>query len=383
MERKLFILAAAALTLTACSNDETTAVKPENSISFRTAVDSRATEVSSLETFYVSALNGEVLYMDNVEFAENNGVFESTAESYNWPKEGSLDFYAFAPSIEDLGKLAVNKDGKKITGFSPNAKIGEQVDFVSAVLTNASEPNEGNSVELTFGHKLSQIEIKAKNESAYTYKVAGVKIARVASKGDFDFTATNPWTPSTTETAEYVNWYNEPKTLSATAQVITAATIGNAMLIPQQLTAWEQSGDTDNEGSYIAVLVNIKDANGKQIYPVASATEEGKDTYNWVAVGIGQNWQPGKKYTYTLDFTTGGGLVAPGHGGSVTIPSDNPDDDDPDVDPTDPENLDDDDDLEPGNNIVGSVIKFTATVSAWTNGFATDDEEDADQKLEM
>lgn len=114
----------------------------------------------------------------------------------------------------------------------------------------------------------------------------------------------------------------------------------NAMLIPQQLTAW--TPDTDktntNKGAYLAVKVNITTKDGARVYPVASVGE-----YDWVAVAVDTNWQPGQKYVYTLDFSNGAGKVDP----EKPMPG-----------PTDP--------FKPGEDVLGSAIKFTVTVTPWT-----------------
>ena len=122
----------------------------------------------------------------------------------------------------------------------------------------------------------------------------------------------------------------------------------NAMLIPQQLTAWTPDSDKTNtkKGAYIAVKVNITTASGARIYPDASVGE-----YDWVAVPVGTNWVAGQKYVYTLDFSNGAGRVDPEK-----------------PDPTDP------DPFEPGEPILGDPIKFTVTVTPWV---------DASQNLNM
>ena len=56
--------------------------------------------------------------------------------------------------------------------------------------------------------------------------------------------------------------------------------------------------------------------------------------FGWAAVPIGVNWQRGKKYIYTLDFTDGVGIQ----------------------DPEDPK---------PGVPIIGGGIKFSVSVVGW------------------
>ena len=111
----------------------------------------------------------------------------------------------------------------------------------------------------------------------------------------------------------------------------------NAMVIPQQLTAWDPTNPTST-GAYIGVLVNIKvkaTENGNftaQAYPAV------KDAFDWVAIPIDTKWEAGKRYSYTLDFSEGAGYVAP--------------------DLTDNNNT-------PGTRI-GNDIEFDVTVGNWT-----------------
>ena len=181
---------------------------------------------------------------------------------------------------------------------------------------------------------LSQVEIKAKNSNTnYVYTVKGVRISKVIESGSLDLTD-HEWTPGTTKT-DYESVYTAdetPVTLNGTAQNVMSAE-GNAMLVPQQLVAWNPATDksNDNNGSYLGIYVNIKTALDKQIYP-----ETG--TYGWVAIPVDTQWKAGKKYIYTLDFSGGAGYVSP----------------------EDPEN--------PGNEILGESIKFSlnTTVEEWT-----------------
>jgi hypothetical protein len=70
-------------------------------------------------------------------------------------------------------------------------------------------------------------------------------------------------------------------------------------------------------------------------------------------VPIDANWEPGKKYTYILDFTDGCGKVDPEKPDVV-----DPDNPDPKPDP-------DPDPFGPGDDIVGHAIKFVVKVTDW------------------
>ena len=79
-------------------------------------------------------------------------------------------------------------------------------------------------------------------------------------------------------------------------------------------------------------------------------TDNKNGKYAFSAVPIDTNWEPGKKYTYTLNFCGDNG-----GGGQV----------DPDPDPTDPDVDPDPTDDDPGDPILGKPIYFTVTVDDW------------------
>lgn len=182
------------------------------------------------------------------------------------------------------------------------------------------------------------IEIKAKNTNdGYVYKVQGVRIGQPVSKATFDF-GTTSWQLGSVKTNYEATYAGSEKTLTGTAASIMAVEDDNAMLIPQQLIAW--TPDTDktntNKGAYLAVKVNITTKDGARVYPSVGE-------YDWVAVAVNTKWEPGQKYVYTLDFSNGAGKVDP----EKPMPG-----------PTDP--------FKPGEDVLGSAIKFTVTVTPWT-----------------
>lgn len=340
------------MALASCSKDETTGVNRGNAIDFRTAMATRAAETTtaSFTKFFVTALDKEnANFFTDVEFTKQSSTFTSDP-AYYWPKDGSeLDFFAYAPSAKDLGAtVTINSTTKTLADFVPAAAIADQKDFITAN-AKGSKANEGTGVQLTFGHKLSQIEIKAKNgNEGYVYKVQGVRIGKPVSKGAFDF-GTSAWTLGTDKTNYAVTYEGSEKTLTAASASLMATDNDNAMLLPQQLTKWDSENDKTNtaEGAYLAVKVQITTKDGARVYPAAVVGD-----YDWVAIPVDTEWEVGNKYVYTLDFTSGAGLV-------------DPEKPEP-VDPTDP--------FEPGDPILGSPIKFTVEVTPWA---------DANQDLDM
>ncbi|MDE6278660.1 MAG: fimbrillin family protein, partial [Paramuribaculum sp.] len=111
---------------------------------------------------------------------------------------------------------------------------------------------------------------------------------------------------------------------------------GNAIILPQQLTAWDPQNDPSNsaKGAYLSIKLQIATAEtGVQVYPFPSNGQ-----CQWAAIPIDTNWEAGKKYIYTLDLTHGAGYV----------------------DPNDPI---------PGNPVLGGPIKFTVDVVDWVDTY--------------
>ena len=310
MKKSIILMGVAVMALASCAKDGVKEVNNGRAIDFRVATQTRATETTTanLSTFYVTAIDAKGSnYFTNAAFTKIEEYF-SSSPAYYWPGDGSnLNFYAYAPAAETLGAtVTINKTTKTLAGFSPAAEFADQKDFVTATATG-SKANETTGVALTFDHQLTQIEVKARNANeAYVYKIKGVRIAQPLSKANFDFT-TKQWTPGTDKAIYQVQYSNEI-TLNTYGQCIMETEGDNAMLIPQQLVAWDAENDKANadEGAYLSVYAQVETKDGARVYP----KEDGMD-YAWLAVPIDTKWEAGYKYVYTLDFTNGAGYPDP------------------------------------------------------------------------
>ncbi len=214
--------------------------------------------------------------------------------------------------MTELGADITVKDdnsGLTLDSFTVDESIMSQVDFVTANATGTKQANGKSGVELTFDHRLAQIEIRAKSENQmYDIDVLGSRIGRAQTTGSFDFN-TNQWTlDDWHETAIYETACNQT-TLSANP-VSLMGNSGNAMLIPQTLTPWSPIGDPDNVAreAYLSVKVKITNkSDGSKYYPSADDSRE----FGWVSIPLSGTWEQGKKYVYTLDFTHGAGNIDP------------------------------------------------------------------------
>ena len=311
MKKTAFLMGIAALAFASCAKDTVKEISNGLAIDFRVATQTRATETTTdnLTEFNVTAVSVDASgaettnYFTNVTFAKN-GTFFFSNPAYYWPNEGSLNFVAWAPVT--LTGVSVNNAAKTLAGFTPAAEVVNQVDFVAAT-ASGSKANETDGVELTFNHKLSQIQIKAKNaHEGYTYTVKGIRIANVGTTATYDFVDGTWGTP--TATASYEVMFASEVTLAAEAVSLLPADIkvgeatvtsGSAMLIPQDLA-------TVATDAAFELYVNVVSKGGSQVFPETVGT-----AYDWMPVAIDTKWLAGNSYLYTLDLTQGSVLGEP------------------------------------------------------------------------
>lgn len=375
MKKKFLFAAMAIAALASCSNDELIDVNSGEGISFRTSLDkaTRGTtaNVSTLENlkdFKVTAIGNNSNYFTDLQVSsDNQGASWNTASTYYWPSY-DLKFFAYAP-ITGVGTVNINKDAQQITGFSPATEVAQQKDLLIAYNTGNKAANEEPGVPMNFKHALSQIEIKAKcSNPNIKIEVKGVRIVNPATSGNFTF----PTEETTSLYSLPQSKWTELKGADASAYKIKGDNAvelngnpsslmfgdNNFMLIPQALTPW--AGNTSKTGAYISVLCRIYSVNGKEntlLYPQPTTDDPKEGKYAYASVAIDTNWEPGKKYIYTLEFCS---ADTGGNGGGLIDP--NPDSEsDPEVDST-PK-----DGSQGGDPVLNGPIKFTVTVDQWVD----------------
>lgn len=369
MKKKFLFAAMAVAALASCSNDEVVDVNNGGGISFRASLDkavtrANVTNLSNLGAFNVTAIgNGANFFTDLAVSSSDGGNNWTTASTYYWPNY-QLAFFAYAPQVP-AGTVSIDNTAKKITDFSPAQAVTDQKDLVISCNNGDKTTNADSGVAMNFKHALSQIEVKAKcSNDKMKIEVIGVKLVNAGTTADFTFPDTETHSGYTLpqdqwnnlrgkneSTKAYMIKGGSPVTLTSNAQSIMFGD-NNWMLIPQQLTKW--TGSTDATGAYLSVLCRISSVDGgntTQLYP---PLPNGAGKYAFSAVGIATNWEPGKKYTYTLDFCSDGG----GAGEIDPNPTDPTDPTDPDIDPTPGTG---------GDSILNAPIKFTVTVDNWAD----------------
>lgn len=384
MNKAIFMMAAAAITLASCSSDETTDVAKSSQISFTAKVgkNSRGAETTTqnLDKMWVTGYDITDVSAPTVYFADQ--VFDKTKDAQNpqfiptrpwyWQTGKSYKFIGIHPAKTDwMGTLNIAAGEVTYTADIPTA-IADQKDLIIDAVKGKADTDATSGVNMNFQHILSQLQFKVKNTNQYlTYHIAGIRIVNAANKGSFTFnteTRQGTWAEQTNGKVTYEMLFENPIELVTTGQTEAFLTPENsgAMIVPQKLTPWNgavvsQAASYDG-GAYIALLINVKyTADGKYMYPAKASTD--KD-YGWVAVPVPAAsktetkaiWSMGNKYIYTLDLSQGCGKVDPvdpnpGGGGVVEPGGKDPD---------------------PGANIFGKSIFFKVEVATWGNGLSSD-----------
>lgn len=391
--KKFFFFAVAALALAACSNDETIEVNRGEAIGFRTFVDNvtRASSTSDvttgLTTFNVTAFKtGETSspYINDITYTNVSSTYyvdasapsNHYANEYYWPA-ANLDFYAYAYNSavsSQITKKAYNKFEIE-PAAGPN---GTYADLVFATIQNigktdaraddATKKYGPDGVPLNFRHTGSKIAVIVKNTSAQLeFVVEGWKVGFLDPKGTFTLGASETTTAGS-GTLAFADWAATTDDDATVASINTeyqstfdavtfnpsataTALAGEMILVPQRITAATAYASDATSAklnhSFIAVKLKILNHTNDEVI-----ADDGSGNAIWAIWPIGDdggstpfNWEPGKKYTYTIDLA-GGGYFEENQAGTTDA-----------LDPI----------------LEGAVIKFVSvTVDSWSDATGID-----------
>ena len=249
----------AALALTSCSlNEDVNKLPEETPIAFDTYVGRDAQTKGHVETldgvkehgfgvfaYYDAPSDDPKNAYNKADFMYNQEVsWDNTAWTYSplkyWPKQGDLDFLAYAPYNDSHITLPTEGALSPVATFTVDATVANQVDFLVA---GAKEGLAyAKPVEFTFGHVLSKIQFYAKSGVAD----AGIKIYvnSIVLRGDFYTTrhinlSNSAWQSATapsgsytlTQGTDFVSTVDAPL-LSAEFQALNKDEKGYLFLIP-------------------------------------------------------------------------------------------------------------------------------------------------------
>lgn len=330
--------------LTGCSNEEIANVETsqQNVIGFNVLSNKAQTKATPITPSNLTSTDFDVFaytedgtafmgkvdtefFHDGVKIVYQGGAwtYDDHAELRYWPKD-TLDFYAVSPAA-DSGCMHhyawnFNHDKQQILYTCMN-EYGEGSDkhadhdvMYGIAKAQTKDKNDG-TVKFTFKHILSQVVFKAKKEldnMEVTIKDIIIKNAKLWGTFTLPNDATTEPTADNWQLPEGldIGWYspvvirNANISVSNSTEDISSAT--PMFTIPQTLTKWDVSKGSSTKTieqadaqkqSYLAINCKIKQSG---VYVVGSDSN-----YGTIYVPFGADWQPGKRYIYTLIF--GGG----------------------------------------------------------------------------
>lgn len=331
----------AAALLSGCSDNELASVETSvmNAIGFHVVgsqAETKATPITSTNItttdFDVFAFKGETIYMGEnstgfehkgVQINHTNGAWDyaNAADRHYWPSE-ALNFYAVNPATFDSEMRTnygwnIHYDKQEIHYLCTNEyesnSLPANIDVMYAIAKDQKKDTNGGKVKLQFKHILSQVVFKAKANTDMEVTINAIKIHNVNARGTFKFPETATANPaqsnwdlnSYTLIQDFTVVKNQSITVNSTGADISSNT--PMLFVPQPLTAWNTTystaqADTDKE-SYLEISCKIQQSGS---YLFGDATN-----FKKLYVPFGADWQPGKRYIYTLIF--GGGYDADGN----------------------------------------------------------------------
>lgn len=345
----LIVAVIAGVMLTGCSKEEIASVETskQNAIGFNVVnsnAESRATPITSsnitttdFDVFAFTKDGSAFMGKVDTEFA-HDGVkitWNGNAWDYNdkselryWPSTDTpLDFYAVSPGsvVADYAlhyAWNFNHDSQVIYYACMN-EYGEGTgkhadhDVMYGIAKDQKKDTNQGKVKFTFKHILSQVVFQAKTAlPTLEVEINGIKINNAKISGSFTLptdAATEPtaenWT-LTGGTSTTLGWYspvvirNAAISVASTTDATDISTNTPIFVIPQQLTKWDVNGANptiasanDVKQSYLEITCKIKQSG---VYVFGS-----ENAYATLYVPFEADWQPGKRYIYTLIF--GGG----------------------------------------------------------------------------
>ena len=236
-------------------------------------------------------------YLNAVDFAKKGDYWAGAGMSYYWPKNGSLRFACYSPTVVNGGKFAhdLATDTWTATGYTQSASTASTIDFmVAQTPASYTAATAAENVSVVFEHALSWItlQVKAANaDAAKAFTINKVTINDVKTVADMVAEYPKKEWSNWSVPADYVVYSGAGQTVSETAAVIESEERGT-VVIPQATTT-VTIDYTQNALAGTPALEN-------QSITVSLALDAALTP--WVA---------GKHYVYTLIFSLDEILINP------------------------------------------------------------------------
>ena len=332
MNKHIFYIAAACAALASCVKNEVRVDAPDKEITFQTVSTKAGTAFETDKHFFSYAYFLEKdktwdpdfasakPYIDNALITYEPGTsagegFWVAGETYYWPKQGSLTFFAWtdntihnttsnpAPSVGTGATVSCAPNtGIKIENYSVKDNLNK--DILVAEIAKDRRSNESatgtwkKGVPTVFRHALAKVEFKVNKRTKYTdveFKVKSITLNNVSTKGTFtqgspdettgwkwsDWDETGNLTVFSSTTGQEVT-----KTADNTAEtgfdILTPATGDYSIVLPQNFDAASTSALT-------IVYDIITKYTGTPVTETVTETKALNGIYT-------SDWESGKKY---------------------------------------------------------------------------------------
>lgn len=255
----------------------------------------------------------------NINHKGSDWAYTNEADLRYWPTT-ALNFYAVSPATTSMFSWQFSNTKKEIiyncineyqSTYDPtaeDAKYHTNHDAMYAVAKNQTYSAEkGGKVQFQFKHILSQVAFQAKTQYAnMEVEIKEITIHNFRTGGTFTISSDTPaqsdWTQNNINQKSGFTVVKDKSIKVTKTDVAEDISTKTPMLfVPQTLTKWDLKGDTDAannaEQSYLKITCKIKQS-GTYLFGSDSA-------FDVLYVPFGADWQPGKRYIYTLIF--GGG----------------------------------------------------------------------------
>lgn len=255
----------------------------------------------------------------NINHKGSDWAYTNAADLRYWPTT-ALNFYAISPASTSMFSWLFSNTKKEITyncideyktTYNPtaeDAKFHTNHDAMYAVTKSQTySAANGGKVQFQFKHILSQVAFQAKTQYAnMEVEIKEITIHNFRTGGTFTISSDTPaqsdWTRNNINQKSGFTVVKDKSIKVTKTDVAEDISTKTPMLfVPQTLTKWDLTGDTDAannaEQSYLKITCKIKQS-GAYLF--------GSDTaFGELYVPFGATWEPGKRYIYTLIF--GGG----------------------------------------------------------------------------
>ena len=322
--------------LVSCTKNESVETPEQDVITFAepvTALNTKAVEIgakypesqnfSVFAHYYTEAEGGYTkfadgdIYMDDVETAYNsdiNGWDSKTGPSninYYWPKQGTLTFAAYSPSVVNA---KYDAEGIHFEDFTVDTDCTKQFDLLYSeraydkTKADMVKDKPYSGVELKFNHALSSILFTVKTDEDYSSDnfeiiLKKLSIKNVSSKATFNQKLDDAKNAVTASVAGNFGWgtYNINETEYVAYEA--AQTLTNVLAYTNNIKVTNPRENDVNNTNLILIPQTWPDRQLYIEYQIVNKNVTPNTVVDQTATfDLTSPWERGKRYVYNLTF---------------------------------------------------------------------------------